>query len=172
MALVTLADLTDAAVDAQTLEDVVNGGPVPGTVTSRLGRSLKTIAKIVADFQAAGTGVLLAPTLITAGANWGNFNSGAKARKSHDSIVTLEGILLASNASASYNAIGTLPAGAAPSVTRTVPASVTHGGGHVACVLIIGTDGAVSVGAISGSALPTIVGSTTGIVLDGVSFPV
>lgn len=51
MAIVTLQELEDAAADALTLEEVVNGAASPGTVTSRLGTELKTLARLQAEAQ-------------------------------------------------------------------------------------------------------------------------
>lgn len=63
MAVINYQDLIDAAADAQSLEDVVNGAAnINGTgiVTTRLGQQLKTLAKIQSD--AALTGVLATNT--------------------------------------------------------------------------------------------------------------
>lgn len=49
MAVVTKQQLENAAVDAQTLETVVNGEPGDSPVTTRLGQELKTLSKIQAD---------------------------------------------------------------------------------------------------------------------------
>jgi len=46
MPLITSQDLTNAAADAQTLEEVVNGSVSPGTVLTRLGTNLKTLARL------------------------------------------------------------------------------------------------------------------------------
>lgn len=54
MTIVTKAELENAKVDAATLKDVVNGAAnfnTDGTLTSRLGTELKTIAKIIADLS-------------------------------------------------------------------------------------------------------------------------
>lgn len=49
MAIVTKTQLENAALDAATLQAVVNGSASPGTVTSRLGTSLSTVAKVIED---------------------------------------------------------------------------------------------------------------------------
>lgn len=57
MAVVTKQELEDASVDAQTLEDVINGAADlngNGTVTSRLGQTLKTVAKSIQDINTMG----------------------------------------------------------------------------------------------------------------------
>jgi len=57
MAVVTKQELEDASVDAQTLEDVINGAADlngDGTVTSRLGQTLKTVAKSIQDINTMG----------------------------------------------------------------------------------------------------------------------
>lgn len=51
MAIVTRQELEDASVDAATLETVVNGPATPGTLTSRTGTPLKTLAKIIDDLS-------------------------------------------------------------------------------------------------------------------------
>lgn len=51
MAVVTKEQLENAAVDAQTLEDVVNGGVGDSPIVTRLGQNLKTMAKIQADLD-------------------------------------------------------------------------------------------------------------------------
>ena len=57
MAVVTKQELEDASVDAQTLEDVTNGAADlngNGTVTSRLGQVIKTVAKSIQDLNTVG----------------------------------------------------------------------------------------------------------------------
>lgn len=57
MAVVTKQELEDASVDAQTLEDVINGAPdINGTglVTSRLGQVIKTVSKSIQDLNTVG----------------------------------------------------------------------------------------------------------------------
>jgi hypothetical protein len=57
MAVVTKQELEDASVDAQTLEDVINGAPDlngNGTVTSRLGQVVKTVSKSIQDLNTVG----------------------------------------------------------------------------------------------------------------------
>jgi hypothetical protein len=51
MAVITKQELEDAAVDAQTLEDVANGD-ANTTVNSRLGQPINTVAKAVAEISA------------------------------------------------------------------------------------------------------------------------
>lgn len=51
MAMVTRQELIDAAADCLTLETVVNGAASPGTLTSRLGTSLRTVLKVIADIE-------------------------------------------------------------------------------------------------------------------------
>lgn len=62
MAMVTKQELIDASADCLTLETVVNGAASPGTLTSRLGTSLRTVLKVIADLEdeinTAGTGWL------------------------------------------------------------------------------------------------------------------
>jgi len=50
--ILTQLQLSNAALDTTTLSDVLNGSATPGTVTSRLGQALKTIAKLQADIAA------------------------------------------------------------------------------------------------------------------------
>lgn len=59
MAVITKQELEDAQVDAQTLEDVVNGAADlngDGTLTSRLGTALKTLKKIIDDLATEDIG--------------------------------------------------------------------------------------------------------------------
>lgn len=56
--LITIQDLIDAAEDIGDLEAVVNGSATPGTLTTRLGASLKTLSKIQAEIETIGTGWL------------------------------------------------------------------------------------------------------------------
>ncbi len=61
MAIVTEQELIDAATDAQTLEDVVNGAADlggDGLVHPRTGSDLKTLAKIQEEIETTGTGWL------------------------------------------------------------------------------------------------------------------
>ena len=53
MPIITEQELIDAAADAQTMEDVVNGSAVSSPVTPRLGGSLKTLAKIQEEIEAS-----------------------------------------------------------------------------------------------------------------------
>lgn len=53
MAVVTLQELNEASVDVATLEAFINGPASPGTVTTRLGQVLKTLARIQGEVQAA-----------------------------------------------------------------------------------------------------------------------
>jgi hypothetical protein len=61
MGIITTEQLENAAQDAETLEDVVNGSATlntNGTVTTRLGQVLKTLAKIESDINEVGEGWL------------------------------------------------------------------------------------------------------------------
>jgi len=61
MAIVTQTQLENAAADVETLEDVVNGAAnINGTgeVTTRLGQTLKTLAKIQEEIETTGEGWL------------------------------------------------------------------------------------------------------------------
>lgn len=61
MAIVTEQELIDAATDAQTLEDVVNGAANfggDGLVHPRIGGDIKTLAKIEEEIETVGTGWL------------------------------------------------------------------------------------------------------------------
>lgn len=53
MPIITEQELIDAQVDAQALEDVVNGDASPGVVTTRLGGDLKTLARIQSESEGA-----------------------------------------------------------------------------------------------------------------------
>lgn len=56
MAIITQEQLQNAAIDAQTFEDVVNGSETfdtDGVFNSRLGTELKTIARVIADLGTA-----------------------------------------------------------------------------------------------------------------------
>ncbi len=57
MAVITKQELEDAAVDAQTLEDVANS---TGTVVSRLGASIKTVRKAIDDLQTVAPAITYA----------------------------------------------------------------------------------------------------------------
>jgi len=59
MAVITKQELEDAAVDAQTIEDVANGSETfggTGVVTSRLGQPVKTLAKVISDLAGQDVG--------------------------------------------------------------------------------------------------------------------
>ena len=59
MSIITKTELENAKVDAGTLRDVVNGSATlngDGTLSSRLGTELKTIAKIIADLSVLDIG--------------------------------------------------------------------------------------------------------------------
>ena len=49
MAYITEQDLINALADVQSIEDVVNGPADPGLVTTRLGRTIKTFARLEVD---------------------------------------------------------------------------------------------------------------------------
>lgn len=49
MAVITKTDLENAKLDAKSLEDVVNG---TGTVTTRTGRAVKSVSKVISDIEA------------------------------------------------------------------------------------------------------------------------
>lgn len=49
MTVVSKEQLENASIDAQTLEQIVNGSASPGTLNSRLGTPLKTLAKIIEE---------------------------------------------------------------------------------------------------------------------------
>jgi lysophospholipase L1-like esterase len=51
MSVVTKTQLENATLDCATLESVVNDDATPGTVTSRLGTPLKSLAKIILDLS-------------------------------------------------------------------------------------------------------------------------
>jgi len=54
MAVITQQELEDAATDAKSLEDVVNGSDTfdgTGIVTTRLGQSVKTLSKVITDLS-------------------------------------------------------------------------------------------------------------------------
>lgn len=51
-------DYDNAHLDLQTIEDVVNGGPSQ-TVTSRLGRNIRTLANVIQDLGTGGVGGII-----------------------------------------------------------------------------------------------------------------
>jgi hypothetical protein len=51
-------DYDNAHLDLQTIEDVVNGGPSQ-TVTSRLGRNIRTLANVIQDIGTGGVGGII-----------------------------------------------------------------------------------------------------------------
>lgn len=55
---ITLQELIDAATDAETLEAVANGEP--GVITTRLGRQIKTVSKVIGDMDATTTTAIVA----------------------------------------------------------------------------------------------------------------
>jgi hypothetical protein len=69
MSLVTQADLDNASADLQTLADVINGPISPGLVMSRLGASIKTLAKAIDDISNTLNLAAIQSTVTTAAAN-------------------------------------------------------------------------------------------------------
>lgn len=49
MTIVTREQLENASLDCQSIEDVINGAVSPGTVGTRIGGALKTLAKVLSD---------------------------------------------------------------------------------------------------------------------------
>ena len=70
---ISKTQLENAALDAQTLEGVINNGPTPGIVATRLGRNIRTLSKVIEDLAATEVGDSAIATLNTRirGVNFG-----------------------------------------------------------------------------------------------------
>ncbi len=65
MAVVTREELENAALDVATISEVANGTDTPGTVTSRLGTPLQTLAKLISDLANQDIGASAAAQINT-----------------------------------------------------------------------------------------------------------
>ncbi len=63
MPSITKTQLEHAAVDVESLQAVINGPAQPGLVVTRLGRQVKTLARITGELAASDIGASVAAEL-------------------------------------------------------------------------------------------------------------